>query len=83
MASFVLLLKEFEDDEKVVYRFGPNEDLMGKIELNKEKETIQEIEPVLDANNESKFYFDRAAQKLARCLYNEGGQFPAVTTFES
>jgi len=83
VASFVLLLKEFEDDEKVVYRFGPNEQVMGKIELNKEKETIQEIEPVQNANNESKFYFDRAAQRLARCLYNEGGQFPERTTFES
>lgn len=83
MASFVLLLKEFEDDEKVVYRFGPNEQVMGKIELNKEKETIQEIEPVQNANNESKFYFDRAAQRLARCLYNEGGHFPERTTFES
>lgn len=25
MASFVLLLKDYEDDEKVIYRFGPNE----------------------------------------------------------
>ena len=83
MASFVLLLKEFEDEERVIYRFGPNEQVMGKIELNKNKETILEIEPVLNASNESKFYFDRAAQRLARCLYNENAQFPEKTTFES
>ncbi|MCD1259457.1 hypothetical protein B5M42_011490 [Paenibacillus athensensis] len=83
MASFVLLLKEYEDDEKVIYRFGPNEQAMGKIELNKQEETIQEIEPVENAHNDSKFYFNRAAQRLARCLYNENGQFPEKTTFES
>lgn len=83
MASFVLLLKDYEDDEKVIYRFGPNEQAMGRIELNKKKETIQEVEPVSNANNESKFYFDRAAQRLARCLYSENGHFPEKTTFES
>lgn len=25
LASYVLLLKEYEDNETVVYRFGPNE----------------------------------------------------------
>ncbi|MDQ0719224.1 hypothetical protein QF049_000485 [Paenibacillus sp. W4I10] len=55
---------------------------MGKIELKK-KETIQEVEPVVNPNNESKFYFDRAAQRLARCLYREKGPFPDKTTFES
>ncbi|WP_339194472.1 hypothetical protein MKY95_22485 [Paenibacillus sp. FSL P4-0176] len=56
---------------------------MGKIELNKKKETIQEVELVVNANHESKFYFDRAAQRLARCLYSEDGQYPDRTTFES
>lgn len=32
MASFVLLLKDYEDEEKVIYHFGPNEQIMGKIE---------------------------------------------------
>jgi len=35
LASFVLLLKEYEDDATVVYKFDPNEEVMGKIELNK------------------------------------------------
>lgn len=83
MASFVLLLKDYEDEEKVIYHFGPNEQIMGNIELNKKNETIQEVTPVVNANNESKFYFDRAAQRLAMCLYRENGQFPNRTTFES
>lgn len=76
MASFVLLWKDYEDDEKVIYHFGPNEHVMGKIELNKEKETIQEVEPVVNAINESKFYFHRAAQRLARCLIEKMDNFP-------
>ncbi len=35
-----LLLKEYEDEEKVVYRFGPNEEQMGKIELNKKTKYV-------------------------------------------
>jgi hypothetical protein len=83
MASFVLLLKEFEDENTVIYRFGPNEAQMGKIELNKKKETINEVESIKNANHESKFYFDRAAQRLARCFYKEKGIFPDKMTFES
>lgn len=35
MAVFILMLKEFEDEERVVYQYGPNEDLMGRIEYDK------------------------------------------------
>ncbi len=83
MASYVLLLKEHEDDEKVVYKFGPNEDVMGKIELNKTTRKISEIESLPDPNIPSKFYFDRAAQRLVVCLVREGGKFPERTAFES
>lgn len=36
MASFVLLIKEVEDDDRVVYKFGPNEETMWKIDKFKE-----------------------------------------------
>ena len=75
LASYVLLLKEYEDNETVVYRFGPNENIMGKIELNKFTGKFK--------NFASKFYFDRAAQRLAVCLVKEGGVFPERTAFES
>ncbi|WP_313637000.1 hypothetical protein [Paenibacillus sp.] len=83
MASYVLLLKEQEDDETVVYRFGPNEDVMGKIELNKITKMFSELESIPDPSIPSKFYFDRAAQRLVVCLVREGGKFPERTAFES
>ncbi|MBA4495189.1 hypothetical protein ACFO25_00570 [Paenactinomyces guangxiensis] len=83
MASYVLLLKEYETDEIVVYRFGPNENVMGKIELNKLTKKFTELEAMPDPNIPSQFYFDRAAQKLAECLIRKGGKFPERTAFES
>ena len=83
MASFVLLLKEFEDDETVVYKFGLNEEIMGKIELNKITRKFSELESLPDQNIPSSFYFDRSAQRLAVCLVRESGIFPEKTAFES
>lgn len=83
LASYVLLLKEYENNETVVYKFGPNEEVMGKIELNKVTRKFSELESSPDQNIPSKFYFDRAAQKLAVCLVREGGVFPEKTAFES
>lgn len=83
MASYVLLLKESEDDETVVFRFGPNELTMGKIQLNKKTREFSELETLPDPHISSKFYFDRAAQKLVVCLVKEGGKFPDKTAFES
>ncbi|QPQ30148.1 hypothetical protein [Lysinibacillus sp. JNUCC 51] len=83
MASYVLLLKEYEDNETVVYRFRPNENTMGKIELNKLTRKFSELEVISDNNFPSKFYYDRASQRLAVCLVKEGGVFPDRTAIES
>lgn len=83
MASIILLVKQTEDDEKVIYRFGPNERKMGLIEMNKVKESVKELEPVQVEGVSPSFYFNRAAQRLVRCLFREGGKFPERTTFES
>lgn len=83
LASYVLLLKEYEDNEIVVYRFGPNENIMGKMGLNKVTKKFYEIELIPEQDYPSKFYFDRAAQRLAVCLVREDGVFPERTAFES
>lgn len=46
MASMIFLVKQAEDEEKVIYRFGPDERKMGLIEMNKIKESVKELEPV-------------------------------------
>ncbi len=83
MATYILLLKEYEDDETVVYKFGPNENTIGKMKLNKITRKFSKLEEIPDKDLPSTFYFDRAAQRLAVCLVREGGVFPEKTAFES
>ena len=83
MASYVLLLKEYEDNEVVVYKYGPHEKALGKIELNKLTRKVSELEAIPDPDVPTAFYFDRAAQRLVICLVREGGIFPERTAFES
>lgn len=83
MGAFVLLLKDYEDESVVIYRYGPKEDIMGKIQLNKETRMFAELEPINNPKHSNQFYFDRAAQRMARCLVKEGGIFPEKLTFES
>lgn len=43
MAINIFMLKEYEDREKFVYSYGPNDQLTvkGKIEYNKEKKCLK------------------------------------------
>ncbi len=83
VGSYVLLLKEYEDDEKVIYRFGPDEKRMGTIQLNKVTGKFTELEAIRDSTLPSRFYFDRAAVKLSVCHVREKGMFPERMAFES
>lgn len=83
MASYVILLKENESENEVVYKFGPDEQHLGKIKFDKKTNMFSELMPVIGSSNKSKFYFDRAAQRLARCIVKENGEFPEKTYFAS
>ncbi|EGO63781.1 hypothetical protein [Acetonema longum] len=73
MAAIVLMIKEHEDGDAVVYKFGPDEQHQGRIRLNKKTNMLSELEPVPCPS--PKFHFDMAAQRLARCIATEGGIF--------
>lgn len=40
MAVYVKMIKKFDDEGKVIYKFGPNENLMGEIEFDKAKKVF-------------------------------------------
>lgn len=40
MAVYMKMIKKFDDDRKVIYQFGPNENQMGEIEFDKEKKFL-------------------------------------------
>ncbi|EPY2274697.1 hypothetical protein ACFLKB_00705 [Clostridium sp. FAM 1755] len=83
MAVFVLLIKEYEDAEKVVYKYGPNEEVMGKIEYNKIDRTFKEIEAIEQEGDSNEFFINLAAQRISRIVVREKGVFPERTTIES
>lgn len=83
MAVFILMLKEFEDETKVVYLYGPNEDSMGKIEYDKKKEVINQISPICSNEFDDEFFFKRAGRRLSRMIIKDNQNFVDRTTIES
>lgn len=83
MAVYVLLIKDFEDDEKVIYKYGPNEEITGKIEYNKKSNKLIEIEPIVKEGISNEFYVTRAAQRLAVLSMRKDVVFPERTSIES
>ena len=83
MAVFVLMLKEFEDEDRVVYLYGPNENSMGKIEYDKRKKVINQLSSIDSIEFADEFFFKRAGQRLARMIIKENHNFVDRTTIES
>lgn len=55
MVPYMLLQKVHENDTEVVYQFGPNKDLHGRMVLNKIDGSIAELDPVPVENAEDVF----------------------------
>lgn len=75
MATYVVIIKEHEDDNNIIIRYGPEESRLGKAVIEKLTRSYKEIEPV--PGTESKFYFNCAVGKVIRHLLNNSGEeFP-------
>jgi hypothetical protein len=83
MAVFVIMLKDYEDEERVVYCYGPNEETMGKIEYDKKNGVINQLFPIDSDNYPDDFFFKRAGRRLARMIIKENNNFVERTTIES
>ena len=82
MAVFVLMTKMEDNEKKVVYKFGPNEEYMGIIEFDKVNRAFNIRESVNDGVISNKAYERWAAEKIVKLMYKEGGVFPEVTSVE-
>lgn len=80
MAIYVTMSKEYEDEEKVAYSFGPNEEIQGKIEFNKLTKKYQLLEAIEDEETNRKPYARWAAEQIALCY--KKGVFPDKTSVE-
>jgi hypothetical protein len=79
MAFYILLVKESEDEQTVVYRFGPNEEKLGCLLLDKTSGMVKELEPVPTSTSE--VLFPRAAVKLRQ--HWKEGNFPEKSCWAS
>lgn len=68
MAVYVLLIKEYEDDEKVVYKYGHSEDTTGKIEYNKISRAFKEIESIKKKEFQTTFSLTLQLKELRELL---------------
>ncbi|MBC1524662.1 hypothetical protein HB825_13485 [Listeria booriae] len=66
MAVFIIMTKEYENEEKVVYKYGPDEKISGTIEYNKDSGMISQQEPIVSEFYPDEFFFKRAGRRLAR-----------------
>ncbi|MCM1467516.1 MAG: hypothetical protein NC086_05160 [Alistipes sp.] len=82
MAVYILMKKIMYDDEKVIYKFGPNEKQMGIIEFDKKSGKFNVTERVNDGILSNKAYERWAAEKIVKLMYKEGGIFPDTTSVE-
>lgn len=82
MAVYLKMIKKYEDEKKVVYRFGPNENLMGEIEFDKEKNTFNVLSPVNDPRISNQSYENWVTEQIIKIMFKNNGQFPDVTSVE-
>lgn len=79
MAVYVLIVKDKEDDMGVTYRFGPHEDHLGTLWIDKSTGEVKEVEKT-PANNPQAI-FQRAAVKIWQ--HWKQGVFPEKTCWAS
>lgn len=76
MAVSLIMIKEMEDDEKVIYLYGCSEKNTGKIGYNKKSNEILDIEPLIIDGEIQDYYFHKTAQKLVVTAHKNKGIFP-------
>jgi len=82
MAAYIKMIKELEDDKKVVYRFGPNDNQMGLIEFDKQEKEFKVLKHVNDSVHSNETYERWAAIQIVRLMITHKGRFPDVTSVE-
>ena len=82
MAVYVKMIKMFDDEKRVIYQFGPNENHMGEIEFNKEEKSFSVLKHVNDLNISNQAYENWASEQIIKIMFRNNGQFPDITSVE-
>jgi len=82
MAVYVKMIKLFDDEKRVIYQFGPNENQMGEIEFDKEKRNFNILKHIEDSKISKQAYENWATEQIIKIMFRNNGQFPDVTSVE-
>ncbi|MGE6499024.1 hypothetical protein ACQKF0_01480 [Bacillus wiedmannii] len=85
MAICLLMTKEFEDEEIVVYQYYPSESptKIGKVHYNKKERMFYDIEQApVDSLNMREHYFNCTCTRIVRCL-RKNEEFPDSMAYEA
>lgn len=82
MAVYMKMIKKFDDDRKVIYQFGPNENQMGEIEFDKEKKIFNILKQVNNLKISNQAYENWASEQIIKVMFRNNGRFPEVTSVE-
>ncbi|PFD92876.1 hypothetical protein CN275_04785 [Bacillus anthracis] len=85
MAICLLMTKEFENEEIVVYQYYPAESptKIGKMHYNKKERMFYDIEQApVDSLNMREHYFNCACIRVARCL-RKNEEFPDSMAYQA
>ena len=82
MAVYVKMIKMFDDEKRVIYQFGPNENKMGEIEFSKEEKSFIILKHVNDSKISNQAYENWASEQIIKIMFRMNGQFPDITSVE-
>ncbi|BCC04659.1 MULTISPECIES: hypothetical protein [Bacillus cereus group] len=85
MAICLLMTKEFENEEIVVYQYYPAESptKIGKMHYNKKEQMFYDIEQApVDSLNMREHYFNCACIRIVRCL-RKNEEFPDSMAYQA
>ena len=82
MAVYVKMIKMFDDEKRVIYQFGPNENQMGEIEFDKVKKIFNVLKHIKDSKISNQAYENWTSEQIIKIMYRNKGQFPDVTSVE-
>ncbi len=80
--AYVKMIKKYDDEKRVIYKFGPNEDQMGEVEFDKEKKIFNILKKVNNTRISNQSYENWAMEKIIKIMYKNNGRFPDVTSVE-
>lgn len=82
MAVYLKMIKKYDDEKKVIYHFGPNENQMSEIEFDKEKKVFNILNQVNDSRISNQAYENWASEQIIKIMFRNNGHFPDVTSIE-